>query len=407
MGCWRTWHDGAVADGRRDSGPRVSWFELFYDLVVVALVLNGSGLFEEAPSFGTGAWLAATLLVLLVLWLSTTLTFNTTHREWTLRRILTLVQMLALVVASLSISRDSRLGDRTGLIALAVALASIAVLYWVKRAEPRTQRSSTVMAYSMGAAALVCVGGAIASDVAGSWGVILVTATLGLALTLVVVPLLAVLLRELVATGQLDHDHLSERMGQLVLIALGESFAALVITLGAADSIPNPVFLVLAFVVIYAIWSIYFRTVQPSGLPLGIGRTRAWIAAHYVLILGALGTADVFSALTEVSMAEGLAGLAAIQRPLPLLYVVVAFALLATLAGTAGRPFLRVHIVAALVLLGTIGAGLIGFTGQVVVMSLIAGAVVIGDAMAIAVIARSNPDNRKRARRDSNPQPTG
>jgi hypothetical protein len=43
----------------------------------------------------------------------------------------------------------------------------------------------------------------------------------------------------------------------------------------------------------------------------------------------------------------------------------------------------------------------------VVVMSLIAGAVVVGDAMAIAVIARSNPDNRKRARRDSNPQPTG
>ena len=81
--------------------------------------------------------------------------------------------------------------------------------------------------------------------------------------------------------------------------------------------------------------------------------------------------------------------------------------MLATLAGTAGRPFLRVHIVAALVLLGTIGAGLVGFTGQVVVMSLIAGAVVIGDAMAIAVIARSNPDNRKRARRDSNPQPTG
>lgn len=396
-----------MTDGRRGSGPRVSWFELFYDLVLVALVLNGSHIFEESPSFAVGTWLAVTLLVLLVIWLSTTLTFNTTHRDWTLRRVLVLIQMLALVFASLSVSRDSRLGDRTALIALAVAFASIAVLYWVKRAEPTQHRSSTVMAYSMGAAALVCVGGAISVEVGGSWGAVAAAAALGLALVIVIVPLMTVVVRELVATGHLDHDHLSERMGQLVLISLGESFAALVITLGALDTIPDPVFFVLTFIVIYAIWSIYFRTVQPAGLPLGVGRTRAWIAVHYILILGALGTADVFSSLTVVSMEEGLGGLAAINRPLPLLYVLVAFALFATLSGASGRPFLRVHIVAGLLLLVTIGVGLFDFTGQVVVTSLIAGIVVIGDAVAITVITRSSVGGRKRARRDSNPQPTG
>lgn len=405
-GC-RNCNDGVVTGGGRGNGPRVSWFELFYDLVVVALVLHGSDLFEEAPSFGTGAWLAVTLMILLVLWLSTTLTFNTTRRDWTLRRILALVQMMALVVASLSISRDSGLGDGTGFLALSVAFASIAVLYWIKRSEAMGRRSSSVMAIAMGAASIICVGGAIAGDSSGPGGISWAAVALALALVIVVAPLMTVLLGDLVASGQLDRDHLSERVGQLVLIALGESFADLVLSLGDLDEIPNPVYLVLTFAVVYAIWSIYFRTVLPAGLPEGAGRTRAWIGTHYLLIFGAIGTADGFSALTVVPLQEGSVGLESIRLPLPLLYVIVAFALLALISRAVDRRLLRVHAVAAAFLILTIGAGIVGLSGQAVVMGVIGGAVVIGDAAVVGVMSRTSAHGDQRARRDSNPQPTG
>jgi low temperature requirement protein LtrA len=70
------------------TGSRASWFEVLYDLILVAAVLHGSSLFEQDPSLAKGTWLAVTLLVLLTMWLLTTLTFNTTPEDWTLRRLL-------------------------------------------------------------------------------------------------------------------------------------------------------------------------------------------------------------------------------------------------------------------------------------------------------------------------------
>ena len=369
----------------------MGWFEVFYDLVLVAAVLHGSKLFDQDPSLAKGAWLATTLLVLLTMWLLTTLSFNAAPEDSALRRLLTLVQMLALVIASLSVSRTGGLSDSTGLIALGVAFASVAVLYAMRaRRGGPTRRGATVVGWSTAAAALVCLLGALLPEGSGPYWTHPRTYAFGLALALAVLPLITIYLGELESTGSLDREHLTERIGQLVIISLGESFADLILSLGAFESIPNPPYLVLTFVIIYAVWAIYFRTVLPPGIPHGAGRVRAWIGAHYLLIFGSIGTAAGFSALAVVPFDDASAALASYRLPLPLLYVMVSFILLTWIAGVTERGFLLVHAVAAALLLAVALVGILAFSERAVTMGALAAAIVLADLAAVAWIGRRN-----------------
>jgi low temperature requirement protein LtrA len=369
----------------------VGWFEVFYDLVLVAAVLHGSKLFDQDPSLAKGAWLATTLLVLLTMWLLTTLSFNAAPEDSALRRMLTLVQMLALVIASLSVSRTGGLSDSTGLIALGVAFASVAVLYAMRaRRGGPTRRGATIVGWSTAAAALVCLLGALLPEGSGPYWTHPRAYAFGLALALAVLPLITIYLGELESTGSLDREHLTERIGQLVIISLGESFADLILSLGAFESIPNPPYLVLTFVIIYAVWAIYFRTVLPPGIPTGGGRVRAWIGAHYLLIFGSIGTAAGFSALAVVPFDDASAALASYRLPLPLLYVMVSFILLTWIAGVTERGFLLVHAVAAALLLAVALVGILAFSERAVTMGALAAAIVLADLAAVAWIGRRN-----------------
>ena len=370
-------------------GSRVGWFEVFYDLVLVAAVLHGSKLFDQDPSLAKGAWLATTLLVLLTMWLLTTLSFNAAPEDSALRRLLTLVQMLALVVASLSVSRSGGLSDSTGLIALGVAFASVAVLYVIRaRREGSVGRGATIVGWSTTAAALVCLIGALLPESSGPFWTHPRTYAFGLALALGLLPLITVYLGELESTGSLDREHMTERVGQLVIISLGESFADLILSLGEFVSIPNPPYLALTFVVIYAVWAIYFRTVLPPGIPHGSGRVRAWIGAHYLLIFGSIGTAAGFSALAVVPFDDASAALASYRLPLPLLYVMVSFILLTWIAGVTERGFLLIHAVAAALLLAVTIVGVFAFSERAITMGALAAAIVLADLAAVAWIGR-------------------
>jgi low temperature requirement protein LtrA len=369
----------------------VGWFEVFYDLVLVAAVLHGSKLFDKDPSLAKGAWLATTLLVLLTMWLLTTLSFNAAPEDSALRRLLNLLQMLALVIASLSVSRTGGLSDSTGLIALGVAFASVAVLYAMRaRRGGSTRRGATIVGWSTTAAALVCLVGALLPEGSGPFWTHPRTYAFGLALALGLLPLITIYLGELESTGALDREHMTERVGQLVIISLGESFADLILSLGAFESIPNPPYLVLTFVIIYAVWAIYFRTVLPPGIPHGAGRVRAWIGAHYLLIFGSIGTAAGFSALAVVPFDDASAALASYRLPLPLLYVMVSFILLTWIAGATERGFLVVHAVAAALLLAVALVGILAFSERAITMGALAAAIVLADLAAVAWVGRTN-----------------
>ena len=49
------------------------------------------------------------------------------------------------------------------------------------------------------------------------------------------------------------------------------------------------------FVVVFAVWSLYFSSVVPAGMPSGPWRLRAWYVMHWPLMFGAVGAAAGFS----------------------------------------------------------------------------------------------------------------
>lgn len=311
------------AVSKNQHGVRVSWFELFYDLVVVASVSHGSHLYVEHPTWGMGTWLAASLVMLMTFWLLTTMSHNLYPGDDIPRRFLVIVQMVALVVASLSLGRgDEGLPDAAGFVALSIAFLSISLVYWrCGRQNPESSDVARVIApWSLIAAAIMAVGTFLPSDGAGIANPIAWAFAIGLLCG--IVPLLFIVLNHRTTSEQIDATHLSERMGQLVLIVLGESFVSLIFSLSGESEIPNPLYFLLDFIVVLAIWTLYFTGVVPAGVPATAGRLRMWLGMHVVLIFGAIATAGGLAALTlipfsDASTAEGL------WTPLPLFYVML------------------------------------------------------------------------------------
>ena len=349
---------------REGSHQRVGWFELFYDLVIVAAVGHGSHVFVEDPTWGMGAWIAVTLLIMFVLWLLTALNNNLYPGDHPWRRALVLVQMLALVVASLSLGQGEGLPDGEGFVALAVAFATISAMYTVaarRRAEPGSM--AAVVAWSTGGGALVLLAGAPLPEAEAGGSLGLAPWVLALGLAVATLPLLTVGLGRLCQQDRIDEEHLGERVGQLVIIVLGESFVSLVATLSGLRSIPNPTFFVLTFVLVFAIWTIYFTSVLPAGVPQSAGRLRAWLAGHWLLMFGAIGAAGGFAALAVVPFDSQTADASGEWTPTPVLQVMLALALLTWLSRRRVTPLVWLHLGACGALLALVVLGATVSTG--------------------------------------------
>lgn len=316
-------------------GVRVSWFELFYDLVVVATVSHGSHLYVEHPTWGMGTWLAASLVMLMTFWLLTIVSHNLYPGDDIVRRFLIIVQMIALVVASLSLGRgDEGLPDSVGFSALAIGLTSIALVYWrCRRQHPKASRPARVLAPASLLAAAVMIAGALIPSNGGVLGNPL-TWVFAAGMLCVILPLLFIVLNRRTTSEQIDAEHLSERMGQLVLIVLGESFVSLIFSLNGQSRIPNGWYFLLDFVVVLAIWTLYFTSVQPAGVPASAARLRLWLGFHVVFIFGAIATAGGLAALTLIPFGSPPTS-QSLWTPLPLVYVMLG---LLGLSYLSGRP---------------------------------------------------------------------
>jgi low temperature requirement protein LtrA len=371
--------------GGSERKTRDVWFELFYDLVVVASVTYGSKVFVSEPSWGMGSWLLLSLVLLMTFWLLTMLSHNLFPREDFVRRLLVLVQMIGLVTASLSLGREQQgLSADVGLAALAVSFASLAAIYlrcW--RRESTEAWMARVLALSTGGAAVIMGMGFLAARYGGeAWEPYLVW-VLVLGLACGILPLLFIVLNQHTSGTVIDSEHLSERMGQLVLIVLGESFVSLILELNGLTSIPNPLYFVLDFAVVFSIWTIYFTGVLPSGVPRHAWRLRLWILLHCLFMFGAIAAAGGFAALTLLPFGSD-PGSEGFWTPLPLLYVMVSLLGLSILGGrhrSARR--LDAAVTGILVLLSALALWVL--PDQARFLTLIAAGLVVVDAAASAV----------------------
>lgn len=298
---------------------RSVWFELFYDLVVVAALVNGCHLIEGSPTPELGAWLGATLAVMLVLWMLTALHANLYKSDDWPRRTLILIQMFSIALAILAIGRKPEsLSDRIGFVALGVAFLSIALLYALSD-DVRYRSEARLVTRAMGLGGLILIVGAPFVDYAPGVEQILFTA----GALVGCVPVYWTLLGRVVRQRHVDAGHFAQRLGELLVIVLGESFVEVLIRLDGYVHIPNPPVLVAAFLITFATWAFYFTIIEPRGLPRSVGPLRLWFFFYFFLIFGLMAVATRFGVLVLRPWQQTFA-ISWIWTVLPLLYVVVA-----------------------------------------------------------------------------------
>lgn len=272
---------------------RVTWMELFYDVIVAAAMLLIYGSLAKHLSWTEFFWLSAVALVVFSMWLSTTLIFNRLPDDSPMRRLFVIAQMIALIFAVASMENSERVDGDIGIVALAIAMLIMAAMWaYLRRSlgdDARIDRLP-IICFAIGAAFLLS---AVFLPDALNAPVFIVGALIGFA------PIFITYVPSLCRSGLLDFHHLVERLGGLVLIMLGETFLemAVLFTKGAE---PRTFGVVLVLVLLTVIWWQYFTYV--AGPPRRDTRSRMieFLLGHAILILG-LGTAAL--SLTEVGLA--------------------------------------------------------------------------------------------------------
>ena len=362
---------------------KVSWFELFYDLVIVAAIAHGGHLIvgdlliTNNLTFGLGLWLAGTFVITFTMWFSTSMAINIAPGRIPLRKTLMFCQMLSVTVGNLALSREDGLPDDWGFAALAISFATVSIIYAIiGHQRPELTGVTSPWRWCTAAAAIIFALGVALPD---PW-ITVQLLVLGLGLLVALVTILVVAVPRLCRSGHLEPEHFAERVGQLVIIVIGESFLGLVSTLGGLDSIPGPTFFVLTFLVAGSMWSIYFTSVFPMGIPLTSGRLELWLGGVMVFLVGSSYMSEVLAAYASVDWATLSEPHS--YMPLSALYALLGALILGWLGGQKrDKAFARIHV-AALVILGVVWLALV-FAGSLGNWLLLASsAVVIADGLA-------------------------
>ena len=325
---------------------RVTWMELFYDVIVAASMLLIYGSLAKHLSWLEFFWLSAIALVVFAMWLSTTLIFNRLPGDTTWRRLVVIAQMITLVYAVASTESSGRVDGDVGIVALGVAMLILAAM-WAgahreSKDDDRPYRRQSA-AFILGAAFLLSA--SVLPDSLNA-AVLIVGALIGF------VPMFVRFIPGLYSAGSIDMHHLVERLGGLVLIMLGETFLemSVLFTKGAS---PRVFGVLLVLMLLTVIWWQYFTYIAIRPLPPFTGHLETFLLGHAMLVLG-LGSAAI--ALTEVGLALEA------QLPLPVISGILGGSLALVYAGlsvivastTGPRPQLVILAVTT-VILGAVG----------------------------------------------------
>ncbi len=279
----------------------VTWFEMFYDLVTVAVLVSMNDSFLVDPGLGTSLLASAAAAALFTVWLLTTLSVNRFPGDWSARRGIILTQMAAMVVLALAVDRDYGLHESLALVALSACLLTVAALYWHAPSRHGGRPSaSRVAVISLSAAALVPL---LAVPLPR-----LPWATVAFAVTglVAVVPLLLWYAPAVEDRHPLEPQHLGERLGQFTLLVLGLGFGQLVVDLSGTQAVTDVRFFVLTFVLMFTLWWLYFAFDVQERAPTGRRTSLLWVLAHYLLLIGIVGVTDVLTALAASGGGEPL-----------------------------------------------------------------------------------------------------
>lgn len=327
--------------------PDQSWLELFYDLVFVAAILVLSAAYSKDTSSTQLVWLTLVFGMVWCTWLATTVLTNRVRLVGTALRAVLVLQMVG--VLALVLTADSHLQDSTRWTGpvFAFVLVAVAVLYrMIRHAHPDLQ-----LAFRHRSARLLTVALAFAVSplIDSDWWALVWL----LGLIVVITPS-----RE---QAEIDEHHMVHRFGELTIVILGETFVkiGLVATEEPLRDLDLWV-LPMAFVLVFAIWWLYFTDVPASGLPSTrrgrFGWTLLHLPLHMAVVVLAVGVAKLLTAHAEVTEGHAPGGVRFLS--LPLLLVGLSLVGLNLLAGTPeNRRRAVIHVWSCLAIVVVVGVG--------------------------------------------------
>jgi len=272
----------------------VGFIELFYDLIFVASTMVLSNEFSRDPTWQSAGICGLMFMLLWLLWFHTTVLMNIDRRDDLFERALMFVQMFMIFVITLEfVDKKATRYDFVGLGYLLAVLALAMAYHRVSANNSQIRQWATARRNRLLLAGLVMVAGFVIPDGMDY-------AVYAVAILLLVLPTSVAHSRGLPVTA-VDHHHLAERAALLTLIMMGEAFVkvALVVSNGSLSS-KDVVAIVVIFVVLFGLFSVYFDDVPKAGMRPGILNGELWLLAHLILQLGIVAFAIGMSKYLQI-----------------------------------------------------------------------------------------------------------
>ncbi len=321
--------DAAVAEAPR----RVTWAELFFDLVFVAVVAQVGTPLATDYSFHQLARYAFLLLLIWWAWNGYAVYATRFDGDDAPQRVMTFVQMIAVIFMAANAEDGLESISSAGFAAAYAVMRVVLVLQYVRASTiPAARRLSREYAVGFGVAALVWLASSF-TPVPIRYGLWMIALAIDLGTALVTAR----------HTRQLPPhaEHLPERFGLFTLILLGESIVAIMKGIQAQPDW-TPAAASAAFLgigLIFTCWWAYFEwaraaTERPIRTVRDVRLFEIWNYTHLPLYLGLALTAVGVEHIVKLGGTASLHG-----EELSLLGCAIATVVLAlfVLAGTAAR----------------------------------------------------------------------
>lgn len=281
------WYHRPILHTAHHEERKVSWLELFYDLIFVAGIIQlgdalSTQVTEQHAVAGPLAQFAGLFSALWLAWTGFTFFANRFDVDDFLQRFLVFLQMFSLGAMAISAPRVL-IGDHVPFaLANVFALGLVALMYFrAHKQVPEARNYSRYWGLVFGFGSLVF---AISMFLKGP----AIWITWAVALFSILVTPFSKTSRALAEEFPIDMEHLSERYGLLTIIVLGESFVKVLTYLAGSESAMESSYLIkaaLALLVTCCIWWIYFDDVAGAELKEKRGSWIIWFLGHLPLTI--------------------------------------------------------------------------------------------------------------------------
>lgn len=353
---------------------KVGWLELFYDLIFAASTLVIFMSMKQDFSAENQWWLSFVVLLLFSVWLMTTFALNRLRDQSTWVRSLVFAQMGALIVTVFIAASTSSIDDNLGLFFLAIVFLTLGAL--ARTVARQAGTPTELQRYAGWGAFIAAIIIGVNAFTPESYNLV----AMGFAFVIIVIGYFLLFLPRIDRQMPIDREHLSERLAQLLLIVMGESFLEIAIGFQLGGK-PNILGIVLVVLLLGLTWAQYFDVLWNRGTPPTARLLLLYLLGHAIAILG-IGTASL--SLSSVAISKAPTSIDILYGT-QLTYSVMLTYLGFTVIALSLRPFhARVTVILAVVTVVLLAIGLMSEVVQGVDERIMA--IVVGTVLLVGVI---------------------